>query len=167
MAAVIGISADEVEALCRQVDGVVEVANYNQPKQTVVSGDVLAVNALEDLAQQAGASSVVRLKVGGAFHSPLMADVADEFGVDLENCVISTPDLPVLSAVTGQYVENPADIRALLHRQIVAPVRWLDTIRHAVEDGYDRIVEIGPGKVLTGFSRRIAPDTEAFAIASP
>lgn len=168
MSAIIGLPADEVDTLCAQVDaGVVGVANYNQPTQTVVSGDTAAVSALEDLARAAGAAKVVRLKVSGAFHSPLMADIADEFGAELDRHSLRPPTIPVLSAVTADYVTDPTEIRTLLRGQLLAPVRWVDTIRRAVADGYDDLVELGPGQVLTGFSRRIAPDLTSTALAAP
>ncbi|MFF2083893.1 ACP S-malonyltransferase [Nocardia sp. NPDC058176] len=168
MSAIIGLPAEQVDTLCAQVDsGVVGVANYNQPTQTVVSGDTTAVAALEDLARTAGAAKVVRLKVSGAFHSPLMADIADEFGAELDRYALRPPRIPILSAVTADYVTEPADIRTLLRGQLLAPVRWVDTIRRAVSDGYEDLLELGPGQVLTGFSRRIAPDTPSTAVSAP
>lgn len=168
MSAVIGLAAEQVDALCAQVtSGVVGVANYNQPTQTVVSGAAAAVADLEDLARGAGATKVVRLKVAGAFHSPLMADIADEFGAELDRYTLHPPSIPVLSAVTADYVADPTEIRALLRGQLLAPVRWVETVRRATADGYDDLVELGPGQVLTGFSRRIAPDLTSTAISTP
>lgn len=168
MSAVIGLPADQVDTLCARVEsGIVGVANYNQPTQTVVSGATVAVAELEDLARAAGAAKVVRLKVAGAFHSPLMAEIAEEFGTELDRCVLRAPRLPVLSAVTADYVTDPAEIRALLRGQLLAPVRWVETIRRAAADGYDDLVELGPGQVLTGFSRRIVPDLSSSAVSAP
>ncbi|MFI8975547.1 ACP S-malonyltransferase [Nocardia asteroides] len=168
MSAVIGLPAEQVDTLCARVEsGVVGVANYNQPTQTVVSGATVAVADLEDLARAAGAAKVVRLKVAGAFHSPLMSDIAAEFGAELDRCVLHAPRLPVLSAVTADYVTDPAAIRALLRGQLLAPVRWVETIRRAAADGYDDLVELGPGQVLTGFSRRIAPELSSSAVSAP
>ncbi|MGW5383193.1 ACP S-malonyltransferase [Nocardia sp. NPDC003963] len=168
MSAVIGLPAVRVDALCAAVGaGVVQVANYNQPTQTVVSGASAAVAELEESARAAGAAKVVRLKVDGAFHSPLMAGIADAFGAELDRYALNPPRVPVLSAVTAGYVEDPAEIRALLRGQLLAPVRWVDTIRRAVGDGYDELIELGPGQVLTGFSRRIAPDVNASAVSGP
>ncbi|MFI5500850.1 ACP S-malonyltransferase [Nocardia asteroides] len=168
MSAIIGLPAEQVDTLCAGVEsGVVGVANYNQPTQTVVSGATAAVADLEDLARGAGAAKVVRLKVAGAFHSPLMAEIAAEFGAELDRCVLRAPRLPVLSAVTADYVTDPAEIRALLRGQLLAPVRWVETIRRAAADGYDDLVELGPGQVLTGFSRRIAPELSSSAVSAP
>lgn len=168
MSAVIGLAAEEVDALCARADsGVVQVANYNQPTQTVVSGDSVAVAELEEFARAAGATKVVRLKVAGAFHSPLMTEAADEFGVELDQYRLHSPQMPVLSAVTAGYVEDPAEIRSLLRGQLLAPVRWVDTIRRAVADGYNALIELGPGQALTGFSRRIAPQVSSSAVSTP
>ncbi|MFC8525924.1 ACP S-malonyltransferase [Nocardia sp. NPDC057227] len=167
MSAIVGLAAARVEELCAEVqDGVVDIANYNQPTQTVVSGDAAAVDRVAELAVAAGAAKVVPLKVSGAFHSRLMAEVADRFGAELDRYPIGTPAMPVLSAVNGDYVRGPAEIRSVLRRQIVAPVRWVDTVRRAVRDGYGELVEIGPGQVLTGCSRRIVPEVPSRSIAA-
>ncbi|TCJ96951.1 ACP S-malonyltransferase [Nocardia alba] len=168
MSAVIGLAAAQVDALCAQVtSGVVGVANYNQPTQTVVSGAAAAVADLEDLARAAGAAKVVRLRVAGAFHSPLMAEIAEEFGTELDRSELQAPRIPLLSAVTADYVTDPTEIRALLRGQLLAPVRWVETVQRAAADGYDELVELGPGQVLTGFSRRIVPDVSSTAISTP
>ncbi|MBF6341405.1 ACP S-malonyltransferase [Nocardia abscessus] len=168
MSAIIGLPSERIDELCEGVGtGVVKVANYNQPGQTVVSGDTAAVIELEESARAAGAVKVVRLKVAGAFHSPLMTEITDEFGAELDRCALRPPQIPVLSAVTADYLEDPAEIRALLRRQLLAPVRWVDTIRRAVTDGYDELIELGPGQVLTGFSRRIAPEVSSSTISAP
>jgi [acyl-carrier-protein] S-malonyltransferase len=168
MSAVIGLAAEEVDALCARAGaGVVQVANYNQPTQTVVSGDSAAVAELEEYARAAGATKIVRLKVAGAFHSPLMAEAIDEFAAELDRHPLHSPQIPVLSAVTAGYVEDPAEIRSLLRGQLLAPVRWVDTIRRAVADGYNELIELGPGQALTGFSRRIAPQISSSAVSAP
>ncbi len=169
MAAVIGLPPDQVESLCRDVTdiGVVEVANYNDPEQTVISGLTEAVAHVETLAAQAGAERIVRLDVGAPFHCSLMRDIETEFGAELDRHVFGEPRVPVLSAVTGTYVQQPQDVRLLLRRQLVEPVRWVDTVRRAVADGHSLLVEVGPGRVLTGFAKRIAPDVQALGTARP
>lgn len=168
MSAIIGLAAAQVEQLCTSATaGVVEVANYNQPTQTVISGHTAAVAEVEQSARAAGAVKVVRLKVAGAFHSPLMADIADEFATELDRCILRVPAIPVLSAVTADYISEPDAIGAVLRRQLLAPVRWVDTIRRAVADGHDELIEVGPGQALTGFSRRIAPDIASSAVSAP
>ncbi|WP_199742852.1 ACP S-malonyltransferase [Nocardia stercoris] len=168
MSAVLGLDVESIEKLCATVDsGSVEVANHNQPTQVVVSGHEVAVGELEQLAKAAGAVKTVRLKVGGPFHSRLMADIAADFGAELDRYEFRPPAIPVLSAVTADYVTDPAEIRDLLRGQLLAPVRWVDTVRRAVADGYDELLELGPGQVLTGFSRRIAPDVASAAVSAP
>ncbi|MET8426907.1 ACP S-malonyltransferase [Nocardia sp. NPDC004860] len=168
MSAVIGLDSEAVDELCRSVrNGIVEVANYNQPTQTVVSGHTTAIEELEALAREAGAVKVIRLKVGGPFHSRLMGEAADAFGAELDRHDFRSPTMPVLSPVTADYLEDPVEIRALMRHQLVAPVLWVETIRRAVADGYDELLELGPGQVLTGFSRRIAPDVTAAAVSAP
>ncbi|MGW4125043.1 ACP S-malonyltransferase [Nocardia sp. NPDC004711] len=168
MSAIIGVSAEQIDHLCAAVrSGVVIVANYNQPTQTVVSGHRVAVADIEEAARAAGAVKVVRLKVSGAFHSPLMADIAEEFAAELDRYDLRPPTIPMLSAVTADYIDDPADIRTVMQRQLLAPVRWVETIRRAVSDGYDELVELGPGQALTGFSRRIAPEVASSAISAP
>ncbi|AEH10371.1 ACP S-malonyltransferase [Candidatus Protofrankia datiscae] len=169
MAAVIGLPAERVEALCRDVTGtgVVEIANYNDPGQTVVSGLTEAVAHIETLAARAGAERIVRLDVGAPFHCSLMRDIEAEFGVELDRHVFAEPQLPVLSAVTSSYVRRAEEVRLLLRRQLVEPVRWVDTVRRAVADGHNLLVEVGPGRVLTGFAKRIVPDVRALGTARP
>ncbi|WP_250291910.1 ACP S-malonyltransferase [Frankia sp. CiP1_Cm_nod1] len=169
MAAVIGLPAERVEALCRDVTGtgVVEIANYNDPGQTVVSGLAEAVARVEALAARAGAERIVRLDVGAPFHCSLMRDIEAEFGAELDRHVFAEPQVPVLSAVTGGYVRRAEEVRLLLRRQLVEPVRWVDTVRRAVADGHSLLVEVGPGRVLTGFVKRIAPDVRALGTARP
>ncbi|MDV8022182.1 ACP S-malonyltransferase [Rhodococcus sp. IEGM 1330] len=166
MSAIIGLTSDRVDALCAcVVSGNVSVANYNQPTQTVVSGDVKAVAKCEDLAYAAGATKVVRLKVSGAFHSVLMADISEELAVAIAKCDMKAPEIPLLSAVTADYASDPARIRSLACEQLMAPVRWVETINRAVADGYSEMLELGPGNVLTGFARRIAPQVTSTSVA--
>jgi [acyl-carrier-protein] S-malonyltransferase len=168
MSAIIGPPSEVVQQLCEDViDGVVVVANYNEPTQTVVSGDVRAVCRVEQAARGCGALKVARLKVSGAFHSPLMADAADEFGEELRRHKASDPAIPVLSAVDVEYIEKGTDVFELMQRQLVSPVRWAETVRRAEADGYPTLIEVGPGRVLTGFAKRTACGVEAVTVSSP
>jgi [acyl-carrier-protein] S-malonyltransferase len=165
MAAVIGLPASRVEQLCAAIDqeqDVVEVANYNEPLQTVVSGNVRAVGRLTEAALAAGAERVVNLKVGAAFHCRLMRPAAQEFAAELGRHPFAEPRSPVLSAVTGGYLRSAEQARQVLARQLTAPVRWVDILRRAIDDGHQRLVEVGPGRVLTGTAKRIAPDLPAY-----
>jgi [acyl-carrier-protein] S-malonyltransferase len=170
MSAVIGMDIATVAELCAQAGraGVVEVANHNDPGQTVVSGEAHAVGHLEKLARDAGAEKVVRLSVGAPFHCSLMRDIEEEFARELEQHRFSDPRIPVFSAVTGQPVRSGAEARDLLRRQLAGPVRWVDTMRRAARTfGCDRLVEIGPGRVLSGFAKRILPDTVVRSTGDP
>ena len=164
MAAIIGLPADRVEELCAEVDdgGVVEIANYNEPFQTVVSGHTASVDRLRRSALNVGAERVVNLLVGAPFHSRLMAGPEREFGTELRRHSFAEPKAPVFSAVTAGYVLSAEHARRLLGTQLTAPVRWVETLRRAVEDGYRPLVEIGPGRVLTGSAKRIVPELPVY-----
>ena len=166
MAAVIGLPAPVVAEVCARVRtsvGVVDCANYNTPDQTVISGAAAAVDAAADRMRAAGARRVVRLPVGGAFHSSLMAAVADEFAVALAAADISAPSIPVFANVTASVVGTPDEVSDALLRQLTGPVRWEETVTRMVGLGVDVFVEVGPGRVLTGLSPQIAPEVEAAA----
>jgi [acyl-carrier-protein] S-malonyltransferase len=155
MAAIIGMEADAVEQLCKDVDGVVVPANYNEPRQTVISGEVQAVKAAAELAKTRGALRAVLLPVSGAFHSPLLKESAAEFAEYLGGFEIRTPSFPVVANVTGEPVTTVDQVRECLTKQLISPVRWVSTINTAKELGCKRFLEVGPGNVLSGLARRI------------
>lgn len=166
MAAVIGLEAAAVEQLCAEVDGVVVPANYNEPLQTVVSGEVPAVERLVALAPERGARRAVLLPVSGAFHSPLLADSAREFADFLAGFEVNAPSCPVVVNVTGQAVTDAAGIRSALARQLISPVRWVETVRTLHGLGVGRCLEAGPGRVLAGLVRRIERDIEVTPVGT-
>ncbi len=155
MAAIIGMDAAAVEQLCAEVDGVVVPANYNEPRQTVISGEIPAVKAAAELAKARGALKAVLLPVSGAFHSPLLKESAAEFADYLAGFEIRTPAFPVIANVTGQPVTAADQVRDCLAKQLISPVRWVATIATAKGLGATRFLEIGPGNVLAGLARRI------------
>jgi [acyl-carrier-protein] S-malonyltransferase len=155
MAAILGMDASSVEKLCEEVEGVVVPANYNEPQQTVVSGEVAAVETVARLAPERGARKAVLLPVSGAFHSPLLKDSAAEFAGFLEGFDISTPGFPVIANVTGKPVTTADEVRSALSRQLISPVRWVETMSSARETGCSNFIEPGPGRVLMGLARRI------------
>ncbi len=167
MAAIIGLSPEQVEDLCVHASevsgGIVEAANYNEPEQTVISGVEPAVAHASELAAQAGAR-VVRLRVGAPFHSTLMSVLDSEFGAALDAAPFADPRLPVIANVTGDYVRTAGDVREALRRQVARPVQWTQTVRRLVADGCDMFVEVGPGRALTGFSLKIAPDMPVHSV---
>ncbi len=156
MAAIIGLADEQVEEVCRQAAdaGVIVPANYNSPNQVVVSGSISGVERAMALAKQAGAKRALPLEVGGAFHSPLMQSATDGLAEFLNAVNIATPSRPVVANVTAAPVNDPSEIRQLLIRQVTAPVKWAQTMRFLAESGVNSIIEIGPGKVLTGMARR-------------
>lgn len=160
MAAVLGLPAEKVEEICRQVKkGVAEPANYNAPGQVVIAGDREGLKEAEELAKEAGAKKVMPLNVSGPFHSSLMRPAAEGLKEVLASIRIAPPEIPVVANVTADYYPADAgEIRKLLVEQVVHPVRWEESIRKLVADGYRQFVEVGPGSVLSGLIRRIAPE---------
>ncbi|WP_406376201.1 ACP S-malonyltransferase [Streptomyces sp. NBC_00647] len=165
MAAVMGLDLRTVEGLCaavRESSGqVVEVANDNEFAQTVVSGQAEAVDELITSARAAGAARALALKVGAPFHSSLMAPVEEEFTEALLRTEFRDPAVPVISAVTAAPLTSAGEVVDTLRRQLTGRVRWTETVTRIADEGTDRIVEVGPGKVLSGLCRRIAPDVPA------
>lgn len=158
MAAVIGIDASTVEAVCREAGGVVVGANYNEPRQTVISGEPEAVQRAMELAKSKGAYKVLPLPVSGAFHSPLLEDAAREFADYLDRFSINPPHCPVVMNVTGRPTTDVREIRQNLHKQLVSPVRWVEVMESARELGCRRFFEVGPGQILAGLAKRIDRD---------
>ncbi len=165
MAAVIGLDAQAVTAVTELIEGV-SVANYNCPGQIVITGLTGAVEEAGRRLMQAEARQVVMLKVSGPFHSPLLA----EAGTRLEEVLASVPvtplAIPYVSNVTGAYVTDSSLTKALLAAQVSAPVRWQQGVEAMIRDGVDTMVEIGPGKTLTGFLRKINNEIKAYNIAT-
>jgi [acyl-carrier-protein] S-malonyltransferase len=162
MAALLGDLAEPVEALCARATreaGEVVPANYNSPGQLVVSGESAGVDRLIELAKEAGAKRAMRLNVSGAFHSPLMAPAAAGLAEALDAAALAAPEFPVASNVTAALVADAAEARRVLHAQLTAPVRWTEVVQTlAAAHPGALFVEMGPGAVLTGLVKRIAPD---------
>ncbi len=160
MAAVMGLDAERVTAVCREAsgpDGVAVAANLNAPDQIVISGDPPAVERAGELLKAAGAKRVIPLKVSGAFHSPLMAPAAARFGEALGAAALAAPAFPVVANASAEPVRDAATARRLLAAQLTSPVRWVESVRALaglVGDGAT-FVEVGPGNVLAGLARRI------------
>jgi [acyl-carrier-protein] S-malonyltransferase len=169
MGAVMGLEPDAVEALCDRARerGRVVVANLNAPTQVVVSGDVGAVELALDLALQAGAEQAVRLKVGAAFHSPLMEPVAARLAKLIEACSWSDPDIPLVANVSAEVLRRGPPIRDALTLQATSPVRWSASVATLVAEGCRSFLELGPGRVLTGLVRLVDPDLDAAAADGP
>lgn len=167
MAAVLGADRAALARLCEKISaeiGPVEAANVNAPGQIVVSGVTAAVKAVVDRAGEAGARRAVLLEVSGPFHSSLMKPAAERFEAYVARAAFRPPVVPVVSNVTAEAATEPETIRTLLVRQVTAPVLWEDSVRWLVGQGVDRFVEIGPGQVLSGLIRRIAPGVRVMSV---
>lgn len=156
MAAVLALPDEKVEEICAGVDGTVVCANYNCPGQIVISGEEPAIDVACEKLLAAGAKRALKLKVGGAFHSPCMEPARAELAKAIEATPVHTPSCPVYQNVDAKPHTDPAEIKANLVAQLTAPVRWTQTIQNMVADGADEFVEIGPGKVLQGLISKIA-----------
>lgn len=160
MAAVIGAEETLIESICASTPGVVVAANYNTDGQIVISGENEAVaKAIESL-KAAGVRKAVGLRVGGAFHSPLMEPARAELAQAIEKCSFKKPLCPVYQNVDGLPHTEPEEIKSNLLMQLTSPVRWTLTVRNMVADGASSFVEAGPGRVLEGLIRKIAPEAE-------
>ena len=155
MAAIIALADEKVEEICESVNGVVVCANYNCPGQLVISGEVEAIDAACAKATEAGAKRALKLKVGGAFHSPCMEPARAELAEAIERTEFHTPVCPVYQNVDALPHTDPAEIKANLVAQLTAPVRWTQTVRNMVADGATEFVELGPCKVLQGLVAKI------------
>lgn len=155
MAAVIGMDDAKVEEIVGGVDGVVVCANYNCPGQIVISGEEGAIDEACKRLTEAGARRALKLKVGGAFHSPMMEPARAELAEAIENTEFHTPKCPVYQNVDARPHTDPAEIKANLIAQLTAPVRWTQSVRQMVADGAVEFVELGPGKVLQGLIAKI------------
>jgi [acyl-carrier-protein] S-malonyltransferase len=168
MAAVIGLSPDKVEGICREAQdaGLVQPANYNSPEQTVISGSPEGVARALEIARQKGAKRVVELAVSGAFHSPLMDEAARNFNRRLEQTVFERPSIPVYSNFSASGSADPSVLRENTGRQMTSPVRWVETVQAMMRDGVTRFYEAGPGKVLAGLVKRIDRNAEVIPCGS-
>lgn len=169
MAAVLGLPAEAVEEACRGAssEGVAEVANYNSPTQTVISGEEPAIQRAMDLVKERGARRVIQLNVSAPFHCSLMAPLAEAFAPALDEAMIADPRVPVVANVNGEYEDTRDAVRRNLVLQLDSPVRWTASMRRLIADGFDTFIEVGPGKVLTGLMRQIDPAVGASSTDDP
>jgi len=155
MAAILGLEDKAVEEACAAIDGVVVAANYNCPGQLVISGAVEAVDAACEKLKAAGARRALRLPVGGAFHSPLMAPAKEELARAIAEAPFHTPSCPVYQNVDAMPYTDPERIKANLIAQLTAPVRWTQIVKNMLADGVTEFTELGPGTVLQGLVRKV------------
>jgi [acyl-carrier-protein] S-malonyltransferase len=169
MAAILGLPREEVEAACREasVVGVVQAANLNAPGQVAISGEIPAVERACAIAKSRGAKRVIRLEVGGAFHSPLMASAAKGLAEWIDRTPFVEPRCPVVANVSAAPLTRAEDLRAALEAQLLGAVRWEDSMRALGTAGAEGFVEVGSGKVLRGLLRSTAPEAPAWNVEDP
>lgn len=156
MAAVLALPDEKVEEICAGIDGIVVCANYNCPGQLVISGEEAAIDAACEQLLAAGAKRALKLKVGGAFHSPCMEPARAELAEAIEKTQFNTPVCPVYQNVDAKPHTDAAEIKANLVAQLTAPVRWTQSVQNMVADGATEFIEVGPGKVLQGLVSKIS-----------
>ena len=154
MAAVLGMEASAIEEVLASMDDV-QIANYNCPGQIVISGKKEAVEAAAESLKTAGAKRVIPLKVSGPFHSRMLTEAGKKLGQVLENVSVSRPQIPYVANVTAQYVTDAESVKPLLEKQVSSSVRWQQSVEMMIADGVDTFIEIGPGKTLSGFMKKI------------
>lgn len=160
MAAVLGLDVEKIEEICEQTDGVVSVANYNCPGQIVITGQEAAVVVAGDACKEAGAKRVVPLNVSGPFHSELLTGAGEQLGEALKDVEIKAFSVPYVSNVIADYVTESSTVKDLLRLQVSSSVRWQQSVERMIADGVDEFVEIGPGRTLSGFMRKINRDVK-------
>lgn len=164
MAAILGLDDKVVEDVCASIDEVVVAANYNCPGQLVISGSNKGIEIACEKLKAAGAKRALPLPVGGAFHSPLMEPAREELAAAIESTKFSQPVCPVYQNVNALPSTDVNTIKANLIAQLTAPVRWTQSVQNMVKDGAKTFIECGPGKVLQGLVKKIAPEAEAMSL---
>lgn len=169
MAAILGLTDEQVRQACAEAAGaeVVEAVNFNAPSQVVIAGHKAAVERACEVAKRLGAKRTLPLPVSAPFHSSLLKAASERLRERLADVALAPPVVPVINNVDVASETDPARIRDALARQAASPVRWTETIAKMAADGVTHIVEIGPGKVLSGLTKRIAPDVESLSIGDP
>lgn len=158
MAAVLGLSDEQIEKICAEFEGQVVAANYNCPGQVVISGSIKGIELASEKLKEAGAKRVLSLPVGGAFHSPFMEPARLELAAAIESAKIDRPICPIFQNVNAKASQNEVEIKANLIAQLTGPVRWTQSIEAMVSAGATDFIECGPGKVLQGLVRKISAE---------
>jgi len=164
MSAVLGLDAEKIEEICERTEGIVQVANYNCPGQIVISGEEAAVDAAGAALTEAGAKRVIKLNVSGPFHSDMLVEAGKKLRTVLEESPIGDVTIPYVSNVTADYVTEKAPIIDLLEKQVSSSVKWQQSVEKMIAAGVDTFIEIGPGKTLSGFIKKINKDVKVINI---
>lgn len=165
MAAVLGLDDEKIIAICGQTGA--EAVNFNSPGQVVIAGKVAAVDSAIVLLKEAGAKRAMPLPVSAPFHTSLMRPAGDQLAESISKITVKSPEIPVVHNVHAQTESDPDKIKELLFQQIFSPVNWTGCIQTMVNSGVDKTLECGPGKVLSGLSKRIDRSLNAFNIEDP
>lgn len=160
MAAILGLDDDKVAQICEEIDEVVVAANYNCPGQLVISGSNKGIEIACEKLKEAGARRALPLPVGGAFHSPLMEPAREELAAAIQSTTFSNPICPVYQNVNAKPSSDVEVIKSNLISQLTGPVLWTQSVQNMVNDGAKKFIECGPGKVLQGLVKKIAPEVE-------
>jgi len=164
MSAVLGIDGSVIEDCIANIEGNVQIANYNCPGQIVISGDLKAVTEAGKALTEAGARRVIPLNVSGPFHSQLLKGAGDKLGTILDEVTINEIKLPYVANYSAKYVTDKNDVKELLKKQVYSSVKFEQSIKMLIEDGVDTFIEIGPGKTLSGFVKKISKDVKVFNV---
>ncbi len=164
MVAVLGLDTAVIEKICEETEGMVTIANYNCPGQSVITGEEDAAQAAVEKLTAAGAKRCVPLKVSGPFHSPLLVGAGEKLAKELEHVEIHDIQIPYIANVTADYVTDKADVKPLLEKQVSSSVKWQQTVERMIADGVDTFIEIGPGKTLSGFMRKINKEMKVYNV---
>lgn len=165
MAAILGLSADQVADVVSKASdaGIIAVANFNSPIQTVISGETAAIERATQIATEMGAKRIVPLNVSGAFHSPLMQSAADSLLEALKAAKMEAPAVPIVANYTADFETSTAEVRDNLAKQITGSVRWVESVQRMLDAGAEAFIELGAGNVLAGMIKRIAPEAEVIS----
>ena len=155
MLAVLGTDAGLIEKICEETPGIVSIANYNCPGQIVITGEEKAVSSATETLKAVGARRVIPLNVSGPFHCELLKEAGEKLGQELADVEIQPFTIPYVTNVTAQYVKEPSQVKDLLVKQVSSSVRWQQCVEQMISNGTDTFIEIGPGRTLTGFLKKI------------
>ncbi|MDE5934083.1 MAG: ACP S-malonyltransferase [Lachnospiraceae bacterium] len=164
MAAILGLDTKIIEKICEETPGMVSVANYNCPGQIVITGENGAIQEAIAKLTEAGAKRCVPLKVSGPFHSKMLISAGEKLAKELETVTVHEIQVPYIANVTADYVTRTEDVKPLLEKQVSSSVKWQQTIEKMLADGVDTFIEIGPGKTLSGFMRKINRDVKVLNV---
>lgn len=165
MSAVLGMDSTQIEQVIADMEGV-SIANYNCPGQIVITGETVAVAQAGEALKEAGAKRIMPLKVSGPFHSPMLSEAGEALGKELEKIELEALKVPYVTNVTAEQIEDISETKALLAKQVASSVRWQQSMENMIANGVDTFVEVGPGRTLAGFLKKINRDVTVYNVAA-